>query len=223
MFKKVAAVLALALASANMASARTSYRAVDLRPYFVSSSTDLSKVLTLKPDTFYNLMPTAADADQTYNVVVKCPTPKKTNGKYAKAFMAYVNVAGNYNTDYVTVDMYDTTGEQVSDIYEYVLAEEAERWLTPSCRCCLLEVRSRLTLPPLNSYSLSYVHSSRPSSYATATTTTTTRCSPASTACSAPAMSKCASRRSRLERREWLRHSGLSGVLFSRLRLYMCL
>lgn len=71
--------------------------------------------------------------------------------------IAYVNVAGNYKTDYVTVDIYDTTGEQVTEIYEYVFAEEAERWLTPSCRCCLLEVRLRLTLPPLNSSSPPFI------------------------------------------------------------------
>lgn len=90
MFKKLSTVLALGLAFLNVASARYE-KVVDVTPYLVASSSDKSKVLTLKPGVFYNIPTTTPTA--TYYVVVQCPKSKST--KVPKAFSTTFNAPGN--------------------------------------------------------------------------------------------------------------------------------
>lgn len=127
MFKKIAAVAALALASLNIASAASAaaytFKPVDLRNYVVTSSSDTSKVITLKPGAFYTITPTTAEdtAGTDYYVLVQCAPPKKTlNGKNSRAFVSYVNVAGQYTSnDYTTVYFYNAqTGDFIFNLYK---------------------------------------------------------------------------------------------------------
>lgn len=113
MCKNLFTVIALGLAFLNIASAGYQ-KVVDLTPYLVASSSDTSKVLTLKPNIIYNLPTTTTDGQ--YYVVVQCPEPKST--KLTKGLVSTFNAPGNAGSGvYRRVDIYDINGGWVQYVY----------------------------------------------------------------------------------------------------------